>query len=164
MKRTAYAVLLTLGIGTASMIHPASAQTVDPWTAIKQLQTDIRAGRHAVVAQNLPLNDAESKAFWSVYDQYRKEADALGDRTAAMVAGYAANFESMNDAKADGFFKEWMAIERDRTAIRDKYVPKIRAVLPAQKAARLFQIDNKLDSLINLELAAGIPLTPLPQK
>ncbi len=164
MKRLAYSLLLVLGVGLVGARPARAQQTVDPWTAIKQLQTDIRAGRQAVVAANLPLTEAESKPFWSVYQQYRAEVDKIGDRTAALISAYAANFESMTDEKAEAFFKEWMAIERDRTETREKYVPKIKAVLPAHKAARLFQIDNKIDALINLDLAANIPLVPLAKK
>ena len=58
------------------------------------------------------------------------------------------------------FFNEWQSIERDRSALRDKYVPRVRKVLPAQKAARYFQIENKMDAIVNLGLAADIPLVP----
>jgi hypothetical protein len=54
-----------------------------------------------------------------------------------------------------------MAVERDKQAVREKYVPKIRAVLPAQKAARFFQIENKLDALVNIAVTTQIPLVPL---
>ena len=58
---------------------------------------------------------------------------------AKLIAAYAANFQTMTDAKADAFFKDLLAIDRDRLAVREKAVPKIRAVLPGQKAARFFQ-------------------------
>ena len=66
----------------------------------------------------------------------------------------------MDDTKATAFFNEWQSIERDRSALRDKYVPRVRKVLPAQKAARYFQIENKMDAIVNLGLAADIPLVP----
>ena len=77
---------------------------------------------------------------------------------ASLIAAYAANFETMTDAKADAFFKDSLAIDRDRLTVREKYVPKVRAVLPAQKAARFFQIENKLDAIVNVVLASEIPL------
>ena len=139
----------------------SSAQKVDPWTALQQVQADLKADRQAVVAANLPLSEDEAKAFWPAYKEYRGEIEKLGDRTAKLIAAYAANFQTMDDAKADAFFKEWMSVERDRVTVREKYVPKIRAVLPAQKAARFFQIENKLDAIVNVTLASEIPLIPL---
>ena len=151
-----------LGAALLTVIaSPASAQKVDPWTALQQAQADLKADRQAVVAANLPLSEVESKTFWPVYKEYRGEVEKLGDRAAKLIAAYAANFETMDDTKADAFFKEWMALERDRVTVREKYVPKVRSVLPAQKAARFFQIETKLDSIVNVTLASEIPLLPL---
>jgi len=151
-------------LGAALLIviaSTASAQKVDPWTALQQAQADLKADRQAVVAANLPLSEGESKTFWPVYKEYRGEIEKLGERAAKLIAAYAANFETMDDTKADAFFKEWMALERDKVTVREKYVPKIRSVLPGQKAARFFQIENKLDAIVNVTLASEIPLLPL---
>ncbi len=139
----------------------ARAQQVDQWTAIQQLQADLKADRQAVVAANLPLTEGEARAFWPAYKEYRVEVEKLGDRMVKLIAAYAANFETMTDAKADEFFNDLLAIDRDRLAVREKYVPKIRAVLPGQKAARFFQIENKLDAIVNVSLASEIPLVPV---
>jgi hypothetical protein len=40
-------------------------------------------------------------------------------------------------------------------------VPRVRKVLPATKAARFFQIENKIDSIVNVTLASEIPLVPV---
>ena len=152
------AAVLTMPLAIASV---ASAQPVDQWTAIQQVLADLRADRQALVAANLPLAEGEARAFWPVYKEYRTEIEKLGDRLAKVITAYDANFQSMSDAKADAFFNEWLAIERDRVAAREKYVPKIRSVLPAQKAARFFQIENKLDAVVNVTLASEIPLLPL---
>ena len=147
---------------TLSVAGVIDAQTVDQWTVIQQLQADLKADRQAVVAQNLPLTEAEAKAFWPVYKEYRTEVERLGDRLVKVIAAYAANYPGqMNDERATAFFNEYLAIERDRAEVRDKYVPRVRKVLPGMKAARFFQIENKLDALINLGIAQEIPLVPL---
>jgi predicted trehalose synthase len=150
------ATVLVLGAPQA-----ARAQTVDRWTAIQQLQADLKADRQAVVAENLPLTEAEARAFWPLYKTYRGDVEKIGERLATLIQAYASSFETMTDAKADAFFKDSLAIDRDRVALRETYVPKVRAVLPAQKAARFFQIENKLDAIVNLTLASEIPLVPL---
>ena len=141
--------------------NSARAQQVDQWTAIQQLQADLKADRQAVVAANLPLTEGEAQAFWPAYKEYRVEVEMLGDRMVKLIAAYAASFETMTDTKADAFFNDLLAIDRDRLAVREKYVPKIRAVLPGQKAARFFQIENKLDAIVNVSLASEIPLVPV---
>ncbi len=157
------AMVFVTGLVSCLALTPpsASAQTVDTWTAIQQLQADLKADRQAVVAANLPLTEGEARAFWPVYKEYRGEAEKIGDRIAKLIVAYASNYTTMDDAKAEAFFKESVAIDREKLAVREKYVPKVRAVLPAQKAARFFQIENKLDALVNMALADQIPLVPL---
>ena len=159
--RTAASFAVICSLAILAMPQPARAQKVDQWTAIQQLQADLKADRQAVVAANLPLTEEEAKAFWPAYKEYRADVEKLGDRMVKLIAAYAADFETMTDAKADTFFNDLLAIDRDRLAVREKYVPKIRAVLPGQKAARFFQIENKLDAIVNVSLASEIPLVPV---
>lgn len=161
MNRPSFSTALVAFWCVLAISSATVAQSVDQWTAIQQLQAELKADRQAVVAANLPLTEAEARAFWPVYKDYRAEVEKIGDRVATLITAYAANFESMNDTKADAFFKDWLAIERDRLATREQYVPKIRAVLPAQKAARFLQIENKIDAVINVSLASEIPLVPM---
>jgi len=158
MRRSAFFLTGFVFLAVLVMPNAAHAQTVDPWTALQQVQVDLKADRQAGVASNLPLTEGEARAFWPVYRDYRGEIEKIGQRVASLIAAYAANFETMTDAKADAFFKDSLAIDRDRLTVREKYVPKVRAVLPAQKAARFFQIENKLDAIVNVVLASEIPL------
>jgi hypothetical protein len=156
-----FTALVVVAAVSAAVSPRAAAQGVDQWTAIQQLQADLKADRQAVVAANLPLTEGEARAFWPVYKEYRGEVEKIGERLASLVTAYAANYATMTDTKADAFFNESLAIERDRLAVREKYVPRVRAVLPAQKAARFFQIENKLDAIVNVTLASEIPLVPV---
>ena len=45
-----------------------------------------------------------------------------------------------------------------RFLLRRAALPKILAVLPAAKAARYVQMENKIRAVVRYELAAGIPL------
>jgi hypothetical protein len=42
--------------------------------------------------------------------------------------------------------------------LKSAFVPKILAALPATKAARYIQIENKIRAVVRYELAEGIPL------
>jgi hypothetical protein len=154
----AVGLAIALAVSTPAIV---SAQDVDGWTALQQLQADLKADRQAVVAANLPLTEGEARAFWPVYKEYRSAVEVLGGRLAKLIVAYAANFETMTSDKADAFFTESLAIERDKIMVREKYVPRVRSVLPAIKAARFFQIENKLDALVNLTIADEIPLVPV---
>ena len=49
-------------------------------------------------------------------------------------------------------------IEDQRTALKRKYFDKFQEAIPAAKAARFFQIENQLNMVLDLRLAAALPL------
>jgi Na+-transporting NADH:ubiquinone oxidoreductase subunit NqrC len=159
MKRTTFVLACVMAL--CFVCNSGVARAQDQWSVIQALQTQLKADRQMVVAANLPLTDGESKIFWPVYKEYRTEVEQIGDRVAKLVVAYAANFSTMNDTKAEAFFKEQMEIDRARLALREKWVPRVRKVLPTLKAARFFQIENKIDAIVNLTLASEIPLVPV---
>jgi hypothetical protein len=146
---------------TAVLAMPAVAQDQATWTAVQQLQADVRNDRQKLVAENLPLSEGEARAFWPVYSAYATELAKTGDRKASLIAAYAANFDSMTDPKAEAFMKDYLGMEGERLKVRQKYADQASKALGAQKAARWMQIETKLDAIINLGLASEIPLVPL---
>ena len=77
-----------------------------------------------------------------------------------MIQDYANayNANTLTNAQAKSMFGEWMSIEEAGLQLKKKFAPKFEAILPAKKVVRFYQIDNKLDAMINFELARVIPL------
>lgn len=151
---------------SGGLVLPATAQTpaqsgTSTWTAIQQLQSDLQTDRQALVAENLPLSEAEARAFWPVYKAYASELGKAGDRKASIISAYASNFDTMDDVKAGAFMKDYLAMEDGRLRTRKKYADQAAKVVGAQKAARWMQIETKLDAIINMSIANEIPLVPL---
>ena len=118
-----------------AMPHAARAQQVDQWTAIQQLQADLKADRQAVVAANLPLTEGEAQAFWPAYKEYRVEVEKLGDRMVKLIASYAASFETMTDAKADAFFNDSRSIATGWPSARSMFRRFVRCCLAKRQRA-----------------------------
>jgi hypothetical protein len=51
-----------------------------------------------------------------------------------------------------------VAVDDAEAKLKSTSLPKILAVLPAGKAGRYLQIENKIRAVVRYELAAGIPL------
>jgi hypothetical protein len=121
----------------------------------------IRADKKLLVAENMQLTDAESKAFWPVYKQYQDELFLLRSRTLNLVKNYADAYEAMTNERAKKLMDELMAIESLGPKLRQSYVPKFRKVLPEVKVVRYYQIENKIQAALMYELASQIPLIKL---
>jgi regulator of sigma D len=122
------------------------------------LVSAIRANRKALVAVNLELTDREAAGFWTVYDRYQQEINAIGDRLVDVIRDYSESFDTLTDDKAMKLIEAYLAVEVDRVAVRRNYLDAFSRTLPGRKLARLYQIENKMDAVLRYELAAAIPV------
>jgi len=151
--------LVTVGALVAGLASAAAAQTTGT-TNMDILRQKIKADKRLVVAANLKLTDAEGAAFWPVYDAYQKDLQQVNQRLAAVVVAYADAYNKgpvANDM-AKKLLDDAMAVDDAEGKLKASYVPKVLATLPATKAARYIQIENKIRAAIRYELAEGIPL------
>ena len=95
-----------------------------------------------------------------MYDAYQKELTQINERLAAVILAYADAYNkgAVTDATAKKLIEDASAVDEAEATLRKTSLPKILAVLPATKAARYVQIENKIRALVRYELAAGIPL------
>jgi len=144
----------------AAMLFAAPALAADEATTanLDVLRDTIRANRKALVAVNLTLTDAEASQFWPVYDRYQAELKAVNDRLVKIISEYTDDYSKLDDARAGKLATDYLAAEEDRSRIRRAYFPDFLKILPGKKAARFYQIENKMDAVIRYDLAAYIPV------
>jgi hypothetical protein len=150
-------LVIALAVALAAVAVPAMAQDQQADT-MQMLRDKIRADKKLLIAENLPLTEAEAKAFWPVYENYQKEMSALNDRMIKLIREYANNYQAMSDQTAKKLMDEYLAIDAARLKIRQAYVPRFRKVLREKQVARYYQLENKVQAAVNYELAAEIPL------
>jgi hypothetical protein len=126
--------------------------------AVEVTRADIQADRQALVASNLPLTDEQAKVFWPLYREYRAEMQKVGDRLVNLIENYGQNYESLTDEQAAQMMKEYLKMQQDSLAIKNKYMPRFTKILPAKTVMRFYQIENKMDTIVMLAVAAQIPL------
>jgi len=143
----------------AALAAPALAQTTAT-TNMDILRQKIKADKKLVVAENLKLTEAEGAAFWPVYEAYQKDLQQINQRLVAAIKAYADAYNKgpVTNETAKKLLDEAVAIDDAEAKLKSASVPKIIAALPATKAARYVQIENKIRAALRYELAAGIPL------
>jgi Spy/CpxP family protein refolding chaperone len=125
---------------------------------IQAVREDIRAHRKQVLAENLTLTPDEATRFWPIYDQYIQETIKINDARWKLMEDYATNYDKMSDQLADSYMKTSATVDQQLVALREKYVPIFEKVVPPKKTALWYQIDRRLDLVINLQLAGMIPV------
>ncbi len=116
--------------------------------------------RQATVAANLPLTEAQAKAFWPVYLKYRQDVTKQNERLGALIKTYSKEYDSMTDAAAKELTRTYLDIDKRRLELKEQYLKKFEKVLPASLVARAMQTEQKLDAMQAFTIARSIPLVP----
>jgi hypothetical protein len=145
--------ILLLGIFTGL---PLFADSVDSDIAL--LRSDISKDKVSLITANMHFTPEEAGAFWPVYKQYDAELSKIGDERVALIKDYAANQQSMTDAKAKELTDKWLDTEEKRLALKKKYVAEFEKVLSGKTTARFLQVENRINMLLDLQVASAVPL------
>lgn len=129
-------------------------------TDIQLLRSDLQSAKKDVIAHTMEFTEVESTAFWPVYRDYARDQQVIGDSLYKVIKDYAQNYGSMNDANASDLTQRFMDVESKLGTLRESYWPKFEKALGAKRAAKFYQIDNRLTLMVNLQLASEIPLIP----
>jgi hypothetical protein len=124
------------------------------------LKSSIRSQKKQIVAANMDLTDAEAEKFWPVYDRYAADLSKIYETKIALFQEYLENSDSMSGDQADSYLRRRAAVEEDVMQLRLKYLPEFRKVLTGREAALFYQIEWRLDLMINLQLAQAPMINP----
>jgi len=127
---------------------------------IQLLKSNIRSQKKQIVAANMDLTDAEAEKFWPVYNHYAEDMAKIYDTKIALFQEYLENFDSISGDEAESYLRRRAAVEEDIMQIRLKYLPEFRKVLTGRETALFYQIDWRLDLMINLQLAQAPMVNP----
>lgn len=125
---------------------------------IQLLRQDIRSQKKQLIAANLTLTDAEATKFWPVYDQYTAELVKINDVKYAAIKDYAEKWGTMTNEQALALINKSLGVDQSVAQLRIKYVPIFQKVIPGTKVATFFQMDRRLQMLIDAQLASQLPL------
>ena len=154
MKRVA---LLLIGVvGFALPALAADQAKVDKY--VELLRSDVRNARTEIVTEALDLKDQQSSAFWPVYREYEKDVAALADKRLALIKDYAASYDTMTDKIAKDLVNRAFKLNQDRTAMLKKYYAKVEKVLQPKLAARWVQVENAMNSVMDIQIISNLPL------
>ena len=138
------------------LVSSAFAQTATD--ELEAARGQIQADRKAIVAKLMTLTDGEGAGFWPVYNEYREATRKVDDRLVKLMGDYDKESESMTDQRSQQMLNEWLTIMAEKVAVKKSYLKKFSKALPSAKVIRYYQIENKMDAVIQYELAQGIPL------
>ena len=139
---------------------PVAAQENRAQRDVDEGRAMVRAGFRDVIQTELILTNQEAAAFWPVYDRYEAAVSDIMGRYTTLIMRYVDRFNEgdLTNEYADQLLAEYFVIRQELLDVRRSYIPRFKAVLPSLKVAQLYQLENKLNAEVDMQLAIAVPL------
>jgi uncharacterized protein Yka (UPF0111/DUF47 family) len=125
---------------------------------IELLRSDVKTSKSQIMGEVMQLNTDQATKFWPIYKGFETEYARLGDQIVAVVMKYTDEFEKMNDDLADQLAQQVLSIEQQRNALKKTYYDRVKQGLGGIVAMRFLQVENQLERLVDLQIAASLPV------
>ena len=122
------------------------------------MHRQIDSMKRQLIAANVTLTDTEATKFWPVYEQYSAELKKITYTKNALINEYAEEYGSLTDEQADSLIRRWLDSDIAAFELRRKYLPIFRKVLPGKVTATFFQVEHRINAMIDLQLTSQLPL------
>ena len=140
-------------LGSAAPSHAQSAAD-----EIELVRSIVQTGRKVIVANNMQLTDAESEAFWPVYNEFETAVRAVNDKRVKILSELARDFDTLSDEQAVDLLQQSFKFQQERIKVRKAFIRKFKKVLSGKRLTRFYQIDGKIDTMIDFDIARTVPL------
>ena len=157
-----YLVPCAVAIVLAATVAPAqTAPTTDEEKNLQAyvglLRSDVRKAKSQVISEVMQFDSGQAAKFWPVYTEFEKEYTKIGDGIQALVKDYVSNYDRMTPEAADRLATKLLDIEQQRLDLKKKYYARVKGALDPVTATRFLQVENQLEKLLDLQLAAQLP-------
>jgi hypothetical protein len=161
MIRNLALLIITFAIFAFSPLGRAQDQgpTIDSTIAL--VRANMQADRTAFITTGMNFNDKEAAAFWPIYQQYDYERSKVDDRRAAVLKQYAQKFPNLTNAEAKAMADQMLDCESRLAELKKKYYKKFNKALPALTVTKFFQMERRIDLMMDIQVEASLP--PLTQ-
>ncbi|HET6349211.1 MAG TPA: hypothetical protein VFH88_09020 [Candidatus Krumholzibacteria bacterium] len=125
---------------------------------IELMRSDLRTEKMGIVTQAMHLSDEQADKFWPVYKEYESQMVKLNDQRVELIKEYASQYDTMTNETAKSLIDRAFKLQEARSKTLKKYVSKMGKSIDMKTAARWAQVEQALNSAIDLQVASQLPL------
>lgn len=157
MIRKSVLLVITLAMVTLSGVCRAQTQEPNVGSVIELARADMQADRVKIITTAMDFSEKDGAAFWPIYRKYEYERSTLDDRRVAVIKEYAAKHSTLSDADAKAMAERMFDCDSGLAALKKKYFKKFNAVLPALTVTKFFQLEHRIDLLVDMKVESSLP-------
>ena len=148
---------ITLLMLALSPLCRAQTQELSMASSIEVMRADIGADRTKIITQAMNFSDKDAAAFWPIYRKYEYERSTVEDRRVAVIKEYAEKYSTLTDADAKSMAERMFDCDSRLAALKKKYFKKFNTVLPAFSVTKFFQLEHRIDLLVDMKVESSLP-------
>ena len=85
----------------------------------------LKTEKKALIAEAMALSEAESQAFWSLYNEYNEKMYIINTKLFDLIKDYSDNYESMTNEKSIDLWTNAVNVEMDLLKLEKTYFKKL---------------------------------------
>lgn len=157
MMTLAMAALL-LGVLPGMSSAQINEKFADMSPYVDEAREVMRTDRKVLIRRAMRLTAEEEQKFWTPYRKYSEDMEEVRDLRIKVITDFAANIDNMTDDLARQILKDWLEYSDRTVKVRRKHLNGFRKAVGYQKVVRFYQLENKVDTIINFAIAMQVPL------
>jgi len=161
MMKNSALLMFAFAMLAFSPLGRAQDQDLSIDSTIAVVRANMQADRTALVTAGMHFNDKDGTAFWPIYQQYEYERSRLDDGRAAVIKQYTQKYPNLTDAEAKAMADQILDCDSRLAELKKKYYKKFNKVLPALTVTKFFQLDRRIDLMMDMQVESSLP--PLTQ-
>ena len=156
VKIVMLSMIVIMGLRTLAQNRGSSADpSLDAY--IDALRADMRSDKIEVIKEAMQFSEKDAAAFWPIYKKYEAEQGKLNDERIQLIKRYSDKWSTLTDAEARTVALGALDLDSRQADLKKKYFAEFDRVLPGLVVAKFFQLEYRLDLLVDLEIASELP-------
>jgi len=125
----------------------------------QELIAALQADKRQVMLDTLALTPQQLEKFLPIYDEYQAERKIIMTNASNLNNRlFVADYGGMTDVESKDIMKQAFKLRHDRLSLLEKTAGKLEKKLPATKVAQFVQVENKIQALLDVAMAASVPI------
>lgn len=124
---------------------------------IQIVQSVFGKEKKELVQQYMTFAPAQNDKFWSLYNEYESKRTKLSNERIAIIQDYAKSYDKLDDATANDLATRTLANDMNMDKLHAQYFKKMSAAVGGVNAAKFFQLESYLQSIIRVNMQDQIP-------
>jgi hypothetical protein len=151
--------LLIVTLALLGLCPLGRAQDQEPTldSTIALVRANMRADRTTLITTGMNFNEKEGAAFWPIYQQYEYERSKVDDGRVAVIKQYTQKYPTVTDAEAKSMAEQMMEYDSRLVMLKKKYYKKFNKVLPALTVTKFFQLERRVDLMMDMQVESSLP-------